>query len=170
MKENKGRTAQEVIDDEEEDEDTQKDKYLIFRLGNEDYGAEISYVNEIIGVQKITDVPDMPDFVKGVINLRGRVIPVVDVRTRFHMQPRAYDDRTCVIVVRLNEMDVGLVVDIVREVISIPEAQITTPPQMAKRESHRFVKGMGKVGDDVKILLDLNQILDQSELEKMGNA
>ena len=93
--------------DEIEEEDTQKDKYLTFHLAGEDYGIEIRYVIEIIGIQKITEVPDMPAFIRGVINLRGKVIPVMDVRARFNIEDRAYDDRTCIIVVNLDETEVG---------------------------------------------------------------
>ncbi|HKL27331.1 MAG TPA: chemotaxis protein CheW, partial [Desulfuromonadales bacterium] len=100
----------------EGDEDTQKGKYLTFHLGKEDFGIEIRHVTEIIGIQKITEVPDMPDFVRGVINLRGQVIPVMDVRTRFRMQHRDYDERTCIVVVNVAEKTVGLVVDKVNEV------------------------------------------------------
>ncbi len=149
---------------DESDEDTQKDKYLTFRLGTEDYAIEISYVTEIIGVQRITDVPDMPDFVKGVINLRGRVIPVIDVRTRFHMESRQYDDRTCVIVVNINRMDIGLVVDIVNEVLDIPEGQVSPPPKVSNSAGSRYVRGMGRIGESVKIILDVQRLLHDGEL------
>ncbi|MHC4886759.1 MAG: chemotaxis protein CheW [Planctomycetota bacterium] len=131
MAENTGRDA---LDDElydEDDEDTQENRFLTFRLGDEDYGIEIRHVIEIVGIQKITDVPDMPDFVKGVINLRGQVIPVMDVRLRFHMDPRDYDERTCVIVVQLETATVGLVVDTVQEVREIMEARWRPVPPAA---------------------------------------
>jgi purine-binding chemotaxis protein CheW len=162
-----------VIEDDfmgDEDGDSQKDKYLTFHLGNEDYGLDIRYVIEIVGIQKITEVPDMPGFVKGVINLRGQVIPVMDVRTRFKMEPRDYDDRTCVIVVRINETSIGLVVDTVNEVADIPEKNVSPPPQVSKGSGSRFIKGMGKIGDDVKILLNVDKLLYEEELEKIGSA
>ena len=140
--------ADEVLDDnlyDDEDEDTLKDMYLTFRLGSEDYGLEIRYVTEIVGIQKITEVPDMPDFVKGVVNLRGQVIPVIDVRLRFHMQARDYDERTCVIVVNIDTVQVGLVVDTVNEVRSIPEDCICPAPKVATAASSRYIRGMGKV-------------------------
>lgn len=155
---------------DEENEDTQKDKYLTFQLGDEDYGIEIRHVTEIIGIQKITEVPDMPAFVKGVINLRGQVIPVMDVRTRFHMDPRDYDDRTCVIVVRINESAIGLVVDTVNEVADIPEEAVSPPPMVSKGEGSRYLQGMGKIGDEVKILLDVNRLLHDEDLSKLVNA
>lgn len=159
-----------LVEDElfdEENEDTQKDKYLTFQLGDEDYGIEIRHVTEIIGIQKITEVPDMPDFVKGVINLRGQVIPVMDVRTRFQMEARDYDDRTCVIVVRINDSAIGLVVDTVNEVADIPEDAVSPPPMVSKGEGSRYLQGMGKIGDEVKILLDVNRLLHDEELSSI---
>ncbi len=162
MADNKGRSIAEddLVDDEEDD--SQKDKFLTFRIGQEDYGIEISYVIEIVGIQQITEVPDMPDYLKGVINLRGRVIPVMDVRVRFHMQSREFDDRTCIVVVNLGETAVGLIVDTVNEVLSIPASEVSPPPRVSRGEGSRFVRGMGKVGDAVKILLDLNKLLSDS--------
>ena len=140
-------------------EDTQKDKYLTFHLADEDYGIEIRYVTEIIGIQKITKVPDMANFIKGVINLRGKVIPVMDVRARFGLPPRDYDERTCIIVVNVNEQDLGLVVDHVNEVADIPEAQVEPPPATAQSQSTRYIRGIGKMDDSVKILLDAETLL-----------
>jgi len=170
MAENKGRSVMEdnFVDDDEDD--SQKDKFLTFRIGNEDYGIEISYVIEIVGIQQITEVPDMPDFLKGVINLRGRVIPVMDVRVRFRMQAREFDDRTCIVVVNLGETAVGLIVDTVNEVLSIPASEISKPPRVSRGEGSRFVRGMGKVGDAVKILLDLNKLLNDSEMEAVATV
>src|SRR3990172_5823963 len=108
---------QEIDHIEEIDEDTQEGKYLTFTMGKEEYGIEIHNVTEIIGIQSITDLPDTPDFVKGVINLRGKVIPVLDVRLRFKMEEKAYNDRTCIIVVNIRNMSVGLIVDTVSEVL-----------------------------------------------------
>ena len=153
----------ELDDDLYDDEDTQKDKFLTFHLAGEDYGIEIAHVTEIIGIQKITDVPDMPAFVKGVINLRGNVIPVMDVRLRFNIEERAYDERTCIIVVEVDGTSVGLVVDQVSEVADIPENNIEPAPQTGKSSSSRFIKGMGKINDEVKILLRVEQLLLDEE-------
>ncbi len=147
------------------DNEEQRNRYLTFRLENEDYGLDIEYVKEIVGVQKITLVPDMPEWVKGVINLRGTVIPVMDVRARFRREPRAYDDRTCVIVVNLHGSAVGLIVDSVSEVVSIPADQVTEPPRL-QGEGSRYVRGIGKVGDQIKILLDVQQLLGAEEVAK----
>ena len=171
MTENKGRTSsEENLDEEEEDEDTQKDKFLTFTVGKEDYGLEIYHVTEIIGIQKITEVPDMPDYVKGVINLRGKVIPIMDVRKRFKFEERAYDDRTCIIVVNINETSLGLVVDTVKEVSDIPEKDIQPPPEIAEGNRQFFIRGLGKVEDEVKILLDAEKLLTKSDLSKVSAA
>lgn len=168
-KEKKILEAEEDIFDDD-NEDTQKDKYLTFQLADEVYGLEIRHVTEIIGIQKITEVPDMPAFVKGVINLRGQVIPVMDVRTRFHMEPREYDDRTCVVVIRINESAIGLVVDTVNEVADIPEQNVSAPPKVSKGSSSRYLQGMGKIGDQVRILLDANRLLYAEELEQLSEV
>lgn len=162
----------EINDDlyEEEDEDTQKDKFLTFRLAEEEYGIEICHVTEIVGMQKITTLPDMPDYVKGMINLRGKVIPVLDVRTRFKIPARDYDNRTCIVVVNINDSSVGLVVDTVRDVAHIPEKEIEPPSQIQKKTGNSFIKGMGKVGDEVKILLDVDKLLYEKELEQISSA
>jgi len=163
----------EILDDtlyDEDDEDTQRDKYLTFQLGDEQYGIEIRHVTEVVGLQKITSVPDMPEFVKSVINLRGQVIPVMDVRTRFRMPAREYDDRTCVVVVNIQDTAIGLVVDEVEEVLDVPENQIEPPPRISQRAGSRFIQGLGKVGETVKILLDVNKLLFTEELEIVGAA
>jgi len=147
------------------EEDTLKGKFLTFHLSREDYGIEIRYVTEIIGIQRITEVPDMPGYVKGVINLRGKVIPVMDVRIRFGLAARDYDDRTCIIVVDIGGKSVGLVVDKVNEVADITDAQIEPPPHGS---SSSYVQGMGKFGDEVKILLDVQKLLCEYELAQVA--
>lgn len=148
------------------EEDTQKGKYLIFSLGQEDYGIEISYVTEIIGIQTITEIPDLPDYVKGIINLRGKIIPIMDIRLRFNKPPREYDDRTCIIVVDIKDLSIGLVVDSVSEVSSIADPDIATPPQI-NRGMQKYIKGIGKSGSDVKLLLDCARLLHGDELESL---
>lgn len=167
MADNQSKAIVEDDLNDEEDEDTQKDKFLTFHVGNEDYGIDIRFVTEIIGIQRITEIPDMPAFVRGVINLRGQVIPVMDVRTRFNLESRDYDDRTCIMVVNINETSIGLVVDTVSEVTDIPEAQIEPPPVTGKGTKSRYIKGMGKVGEEVKILLDVNKLLFDDEIEQI---
>ncbi|MDY6851788.1 MAG: chemotaxis protein CheW [Thermodesulfobacteriota bacterium] len=170
MADNKGREFLDNDLDDEEDEDTQKDKYLTFHLAQEEYGVELYYVLEVIGMQKITEMPDMPAFIKGLINLRGQVIPVMDVRLRFGMEPREYDERTCVVVVNIQDISIGLVVDEVEEVLNIPKEQVQPPPKISRMEGGRFIQGLGKVGDGVKILLDVNELLFEEELEQVASA
>lgn len=155
---------------EEDIEDTQEGKYLTFSMGNEEYGIAIRNVTEIIGIQNITDLPDMPAYVKGVINLRGKVIPVIDVRLRFGLKERDYDERTCIIVVSISEMAVGLIVDCVSEVIDIPAVDIEPSPKVRKGESSKFIDGLGKVNEEVKILLDIQNLLFDSDLEKIKQS
>ena len=158
-------------DGQYQEEDTQEGKFLTFILEKEVYGLEIRYVTEIIGIQKITPVPDMPDYVKGVINLRGKVIPVMDVRLRFSMSVRDYDERTCIIVINAKDTIVGLIVDTVNEVLEIPANQIETTNSFRKGTGNQFMKGMGKVGDEVKILLDAEALLfeEASHLGENGS-
>ena len=156
-------------DDLYDDEDTQKDKYLTFLIASEDYGIAIANVTEIIGIQSITEIPEMADYIKGVINLRGKVIPVMDVRLRFKMPPREYDERTCIIVVEIDTTSVGLVVDTVNEVADIPEDQVEPAPK-SKRKGGNYIQGIGKIGQEVKILLDINKILYEDELEAISEA
>jgi purine-binding chemotaxis protein CheW len=170
MAEPNDREPLDMEDWDEDEEDTQKDKYLTFRLGEEDYGIEICHVTEIIGVQKITEVPDMPDCIRGVINLRGQVIPIMDVRLRFRMDARDYDERTCIIVVSVQEISVGLVVDTVSEVADIPESEVSEPPRVARGTSSRYILGMGKIGDEVKILLDAEKLLFDEEVQAAAAA
>ncbi|MGL6193691.1 MAG: chemotaxis protein CheW [Thermoguttaceae bacterium] len=152
----------------EEEEDTLKDMYLSFRLGDEDYCLEIRHVTEIVGIQKVTEVPDMPHYVKGVVNLRGQVIPVIDMRLRFNMPGREYDERTCIVVINLHGGQVGLVVDTVNEVRSIEESNVSPPPKSGGAQSAQYIRGLGKVGEDVKIILDANKLLFEDELSNIG--
>ena len=107
---------------------------------------------------------------KGVVNLRGQVIPVMNVRTRFRMDRREYDDRTCVIVVNIQGAPIGLVVDEVEEVIDLPESNVEPPPKLSLSTGNLVIKGMGKVEEDVKILLDVSQLLQTNELERIGSV
>lgn len=151
--------------DDEEDDDAQKDKYMTFRLASEDYAIPLQHVTEIVAIQRITAIPDMPPFLRGVINLRGQVLPVMDVRARFNMEPRPYDDRTCVVLVSLREsVTVGLIVDTVSEVVSLPPDQISQPPRMLSGPGSRYICGMGRLGDSVKIILDVQRMLFDDEL------
>lgn len=147
--------------------DTQKDKYLTFQLAGEYYAIEIKHVTEIVGLQDITEVPDLANYIKGVINLRGKVIPVINVRLRFLLQEREYDSRTCIIIINLNGTTVGLIVDEVSEVMNIPEDQIDAAPKTMKGTKSRFINGFGKVGSKVKMILDIDKFLNDEEIQEI---
>lgn len=141
-------------------------KYLTFKLAAEDYAVEILKVREIIGIMDITQVPQTPAYVKGVINLRGRVIPVIDLRLKFAMDAAEYDDQTCIIVVDVGRL-IGIIVDTVQEVLDIPGSQIDPPPPLGGDVDTTFLLGMGKVRDEVKILLDIDRVLTAEELRQI---
>lgn len=151
------------------EEDTQKGRFLTFAIGNDSYGIEIQYVTEIIGIQAITEIPELPEYVKGIINLRGKIIPVMDIRLRFKKEPREYNDRTCIIVVDISNLSIGLIVDSVSEVLTIPEEEIVDPPEMNKC-SNRYIKKIGKYGNEVKLLLDCDKLLTDDEQDDMDEA
>jgi purine-binding chemotaxis protein CheW len=149
-------------------------KYLTFALGSEEYGLEILKVREIIGYMDITAVPQTPSYVKGVINLRGQVIPVVDLRTKFGMETAQVTEETCIIVVEIHQdgrkFSTGIVVDHVQEVLDIDGENIEEAPQFGASVNTDFILGIGKVGESVKILLDIDKVLGSSELEGIGQA
>ncbi len=155
-------------DTQDQIEDTQKGKFLTFSLGNEFYGIEIKFVTEIVGLQPITEIPEMPEYIKGIINLRGKIIPVMDVRLRFKKPFRDYNDRTCIIVIDIKDISIGLIVDSVSEVTSISDEEIVAPPNLNK-EGNKYIKGIGKVGSEVKLLLDSDKLLNETEVEVLGN-
>ena len=156
----------------EDDEETQQDnKYLTFKISNESYGIDIGDITEIIEMQKITEVPDMPHYVKGVINLRGRVIPVINLRLRFNLEEIGYDDRTCIVIAKVNDVSIGFIVDRVLEVLDIPEDDIAPPPQFKTASGYeKYVMGIGKIGEDVKILLDAEKIINSEELLRIKES
>ena len=138
-------------------------KYLTFVLGDEEYGIDITKVKEIIGVMAVTHIPRTPAFITGVINLRGKVIPIVDLRLKFGMEEIPHTRETVFIVVEESGMLMGIVVDTVREVLNIHEAEIEPPPQFGTRLNTEFILGMGKVQGKVKILLDIDKALSAEE-------
>ncbi|HEX2927857.1 MAG TPA: chemotaxis protein CheW [Ruminiclostridium sp.] len=152
----------------EQEEDTQKDKYLTFLLGKEFYGIEIGHVTEIIGIQPITEVPELPEYIRGIINLRGKIIPVMDVRLRFKKPFMEYNDRTCVIVIDIADLSVGMIVDSVSEVITISEEDIVPPPDI-KKTGNKYIKGIGKAGNEVKLLLDCEKLLNDNDTDILSN-
>ncbi len=147
-------------------------KYLTFALGPEGYGIEILKVREIIKFMDITAVPHTPAYVRGVINLRGQVIAVVDLRAKFGMETAQRTDETCIIVVEIKaggrKLSTGIVVDRVAEVLTINEDCIEDAPTFGAAVDTAFILGMGKIGDSVKILLDINKVLGDTELAQLA--
>ncbi|MCE5341953.1 MAG: chemotaxis protein CheW [Planctomycetaceae bacterium] len=166
--------AQNVIQTESKNKLSDKEgKYLTFALGSEEYGLEILKVREIIGYMDITAVPQTPSYVKGVINLRGQVIPVVDLRAKFGMETAKVTDETCIIVVEIHQeghkFSTGIVVDHVQEVLDIDGENIEEAPQFGSSVNTDFILGIGKVGESVKILLDIDKVLGSDDgLESIG--
>ncbi len=150
-------------------------KYLTFALGREEYGLEILKVREIIGYMDVTSVPQTPSYVLGVINLRGQVIPVVDLRTKFGMETVERTDQTCIIVVEIEQggssLSTGIVVDKVSEVLDIAGEQIEEAPEFGTGVDTSFILGIGKIGTSVKILLQIEKVLNDHDLaECLGQA
>jgi len=149
-------------------------QYLTFALGNEVYGLEILKVQEIIGMTTVTKVPRTPGFLRGVINLRGKVVPVVDLRTKFGMETKEDTNLTCIIVVQVvrksQQVIMGVIVDEVAEVVDIRSEQIEPPPSLGTAGQTEFISAMGKVGSKVVILLDTDKVLSWGELELLTNA
>lgn len=143
-------------------------KYLTFLLADEEYGLEILKVREINGMMNITKVPQTPSFVQGVINLRGKVIPVIDLRLKFGLPPAEYTEQTCIIVVDVGVM-MGIIVDTVREVHDFVAEDIEPPPSLGLSVDTSFILGMGKVKDQVKLLLDIDKVLTADELVQVGS-
>lgn len=146
-------------------------KMLTFSLGTEGYGVSILKVKEIIGMMDITPVPRTPDFIKGVINLRGKIIPVMDLRIKFGMDEQEYNERTCVVVAEVSMNGVqkllGVVVDMVSEVVTISDEQIEPPPEYGSSIEHNSILGIGKIKDRVVIILDIDEVFQCEEVLKM---
>ncbi len=153
-------TDVQILAADRQEEDTLSSKYLIFYLDNQQYAIAIQYVIDIINVQPVTRVPSCPEFVRGITNLRGKVIPIIDVRLRFGKPPQEYNDRTCIIVVELGDISVGMIIDRVSEVITIEEDDISPPPAFSEGADTRFVEGIGKTENGIKLILDCRTVLD----------
>jgi len=156
------------------EEGVRKDEELLqlvtFSIGEEEFGVEILKVQEIIRMLEITRVPKAPDFVEGVINLRGKVIPVIDLRLRFGLQAKGHDKKTRIIVIEINHMIVGFVVDSVSEVLRIPSGTIEPPPPVISGLDSEYISGVGKLDDRLLIMLDLNRLLSREEKSALGDV
>lgn len=154
---------------EDQEEDTQKGKFLTFYLGNECYGIDIIYVTEIIGIQPITIVPELPHYIKGIINLRGKIIPVMDARLKFSKEPKDYNDRTCIIVIDIAQLSIGIIVDEVAEVLNISDNNIVPPPNL-NSGGRKYIKSVGKREEKITLILDCEKLLDENELDEINQA
>ena len=152
--------------------DIMRDKYVTFKSGNEYFGLKIEYVNEIVVMQEIAQIPESEDYIKGLINLRGKIIPVIDVRIRFKQEPIEYNDRTCIIVINVKGTVVGLIVEKIAEVIELSEDDILDPPNIGKEENrvNRYVYGIGKAISGVKLLLDPDKLINDDDIEVIEQA
>ena len=151
------------------EDEIQKEQYMTFKCSDEIYGISIKYVNEIIGLSQITKVPETQDYLIGLINLRGKIIPVIDVRIRFGKEPLEYNDRTCVIVIDVKSTVIGLIID---EVAAFAENEITPPPSVSDlaMQAKKYVFGIGRVNGEVKLLLDPDKLINDPEPEKDDEA
>ena len=155
-----------------DERDADKSMYMTFKSGNEFYGLKIEYVSEIIQFQAITPIPETEDYIRGLINLRGKVIPVIDVRLRFKQKPFEYNDRTCIIVLNVKSMLVGLIVEKIADVVEIKDSDILPPPTISSRAdqgNRKYIYGIGKVGDHVKLLLDPDKLLSDQDKAAVEN-
>jgi purine-binding chemotaxis protein CheW len=141
-----------------------------FKIGNEEYGVDILIVQEINKITQITKVPNAPDFVEGVINLRGRVIPIIDLRTRLKLEKKPHDKDTRIIVVEIERKTIGFIVDAVSEVLRIPANVTEAPPELVAGIDSEFIKSVGKLEDRLLILIDLDKILTSKEKESIKNV
>ena len=155
-------------DDMEEllEDDSQNGMFMTFQTGKELLGISISYVNEIIAMQPIAAIPEVEDYVKGLINLRGKIIPVIDVRVRFKMEPCEYTDRTCIIVIDVKSTMIGLIVERLADVDTIAEDNIAPPPSLGRKEHehNKYVYGLARTGDTVTLLLDPEKLIRQDDI------
>lgn len=154
------------------EDEIQKEQYMTFKCSDEIYGISIKYVNEIIGLSQITKVPETQDYLIGLINIRGKIIPVIDVRIRFGKEPLEYNDRTCVIVIDVKSTVIGLIVDAIDEVAAFAENEITPPPSVSDlaMQAKKYVFGIGRVNGEVKLLLDPDKLINDPEPEKDDEA
>ena len=162
-----------IVLDQQEATKSKGGKYLTFALGKEEYGLAILKVREIFGYMDITAIPRTPSYVRGVINLRGQVMAVVDLRDKFGMESVERTEQTCIIVVEIRrggrKVCTGIIVDHVSEVLEVPGNKIEDPPSFGTSVDADFILGLGKIGDSVKILLDINKVLDGEEIAALIN-
>lgn len=154
----------------ESDEDYMKGRFLTFQIDSDMYGIDLRNVIEIFGIQPVTAMPEMPDYIKGIINLRGKIIPVMDIRLRFKKAATDYTDRTCVIVISFSSMSIGLIVDCVSEVVAISYEDIVEKPEIKSKGSCGYIRSIGKIGDKVILLIDCEKLLTYDDAKRINQA
>lgn len=143
-----------------QEEDTMRDMYLVFTIDGQDYALEIRYVIEIVEIMPITSVPFLPECMKGIINLRGTIVPIMDVRLRFGLQEEAYTDHTCIVVVNQGNLTLGMIVDSVQEVTTFGEQQRMAPPSSGTGDATYYIKGVCNTNDNIRLLLDCEKLME----------
>lgn len=161
-----------ALDEKEEGlSETGVHQFMTFKSGSECYGIELKYVNEIMGIQPITEIPEVEDYIKGLINLRGKIVPVIDVRIRFKQAPFEYNDRTCIIIVDVKNTVIGLIVETIADVVTIKDEDIEPPPALSSGKlKNKYVYGLGKTGDSVKLLLDPEKLIKDEDLQVLDEV
>ena len=157
------------MDPSQKKQDDELLQLVTFSIGEEEFGVNILKVQEIIRTMEIAKVPRAPDFVEGVINLRGKVIPIIDLRRRFGLAPKAHDKNTRIIVIEINNIIVGFVVDAVSEVLRIPASTVEPPPPVVAGVDSDYISGVGKVQDRLLIMLDLDKLLSSEDMDMLNN-
>lgn len=151
--------SSEVFTETIEKTNEQSEEILLFYIDNELYGIEIQYITEIIGIQPITFIPKVPDCIKGVINIRGKVVPVISVRRKFYKEEIPYDERTCIIVVEMGEISVGLIVDRVREVLTVSESDVVSTPAYKNVNVNQYIKNIVESFGETKLILNIHKLI-----------
>jgi len=158
-----------IINEVNQDDDTLKNKFLTFYTEHQLFGIPIADVVQIVGVQEIIAVPEFPNYAKGVINLRGTIIPIIDVRLRLKKAEKEYDEKTCIIVTNINDSYFGFIVDSVDEVAKINEDNISDPPKMGSDYINRYITGIAKLQNNIVLLINLKKMLSENEIEEITN-
>lgn len=158
-----------IINEINQDDDTLKNKFLTFYTEHQLFGIPIADVVQIVGVQEIVAVPEFPNYAKGVINLRGTIIPIIDVRLRLKKEEKEYDEKTCIIVTNINDSYFGFIVDSVDEVAMISEDNISDPPKIGADYINKYITGIAKLQNNIVLLMNLKKMLSENELEEITN-
>lgn len=156
--------------EKQDEQDVKQTKFLTFFVASQSFAIEVANVIEIVGIQEITPVPQFPDYARGIINLRGQIIPVIDARLRFKKNSKDYNERTCIIIVEVKKTLTGFIVDEVEEVVDINNDQITKAPSVANDEEGKYISAVAKRGGKVVLVVDFEKVLDDSEFDYVAEV